>query len=64
MGQRGRLHLRLIMDLEKRYQAWSEVMFKAFLEDDVGLGESIWADDYTWTAINAFGEHEIRKGRE
>lgn len=51
-------------DSQKRFEEWSEVMFKAFLEDVVSLGDSICADDYTWTAVNAFGEHEERRGRE
>lgn len=53
-----------MMDLEKRYKAWSEAMLKTAIHGDVDAQVSIWAEDCTRTAIDAFGEHDMIQGRD
>ena len=50
--------------LEERYKAWSEASEKAFLKGDVDAQVSLWAEDCTRTAIDAFGDHHTIQGRE
>ena len=47
---------------KKRYQSWSDSSFNAYVEEDVEAEVSLWAEDCTFTVIDAFGEHQIRKG--
>ncbi len=48
---------------EERYQAWAEASFKTFVEGDVDAQVSLWAEDCTHTAIDAFGQHATRRGK-
>jgi len=50
-------------ELEKRYQVWSDAMFEAFVEGDVDAMVLLWAEDCTRTAIDAFGDHSVGRGK-
>ena len=54
----------LITKQEERYKAWSESAFKAFIEGDVDVPQTLLAENYKWMNIDAFGEHHISQGPE
>ena len=49
-------------NLEERYIAWNDAYLTAFANGDVEGVVALWAEDYTHTEINAFGEHTIKQG--
>ena len=49
--------------LEKRYQTWGDASFEAYVKEDVEAEVSLWAENCTFTVIDAFGEHQIIQGK-
>ena len=49
---------------EERYAAWSNAELQTIVDGDVEANVSLWAEDCTYTEIDAFGAHNTMHGRE
>jgi len=54
----------LLTNVEERYRMWSDAMMKAFIDGDGDKQATLWADNYKWMNIDAFGNHHTRQGKE